>query len=600
MKCNEFEILISDYLDATISPVDKMNFEEHLRACESCNHELSETAKLLEKVSALPLEIAPGTDLWKNVESRILPGKQCDKIYTMNGKDEIEKYRQLKTNRIYKYAVITAIAAILMVVILPALFRHQGELEHIEGKVGPMWKVTRTMGISLISSNLLETTGFLKEGEELETKDSSRAVVEIEGLGTVSLEPNTKIKFLKGDSSEKRISVLYGSIHANIDAKPRTFYVETKSATAIDLGCVYNMSVDTSGDAMLYVQKGSVIWTSNGRESLVPEGKYCMSKTGIGPGTPYRENSSKELKDALLRYDFGHGGSAAVRDILKHAKTPDAVTLINILPRVEDENKSKVYERLNRITPPPRNIPADSIPHLKLDDLCDWAIKLQKQINEEIHEKMQQLQIELKENLHDKIKMEFGDDFNSPEFQKKMEERIESNLDNLDKLEYLDTINVNIEIPMQHLNIQMEKLNEELEKNNEKIQEEMEKLQEHMGKFNYEFQEKWQKKQEEMNEKMREKQEKQMEKQQEHMEKNMERQQEKQQQEIELQQEKQQQEIQRQIDKQMQEQQEKLDKQQQKLDEQQQQKDKEHKDDKDNDGNNDMNNNIVISTESIV
>ena len=333
MKCNEFELLISDYLDGVISPAQKLEFEEHLRGCDNCRNELSETMKLLERVAALPNGIDPPADLWKNIETRIVPSNPVKKIHPMNETPDLNKYRALKSNRIYRYALVTLIAAVILVTFLPALLKNKVSIQQIQNKIVPTWKVTRTMGITLLASNILDKSGLIQEGEELETKDSSGAVIEIDSLGTVTLEPNTKIKFIKSDSSEKRISIIYGSVHAKINAKPRTFFVDTKSATAIDLGCAYNLTVDSGGNAMLYVDSGSVILSSNGRESLVPAGKYCMAKSGIGPGTPYRQNASKEFKDALLSYDFGNGGSEAVNTLLKHAKKTDAVTLINMLAK---------------------------------------------------------------------------------------------------------------------------------------------------------------------------------------------------------------------------------------------------------------------------
>ena len=369
-------------------------------------------------------------------------------------------------------------------------------------------------------------------GDELETKDSSGAVIDVENLGTITLEPNTKIKFIKGDSSEKRISVNYGSIHANINAQPRTFYVDTKSATAIDLGCTYNLSVDTAGDAMLYVHKGSVILSSNNRESLVPEGEYCMSKSGIGPGTPYRGNATKEFKDALLSYDFGGGGSKAVDVLIKHSKKTDAVTLINMLPRIEGASKSKVYERLRIIAPPPPEIADfyysyDSIPYINMKDLHQWIQKLQKEIHDEVQGKMEELQKELKEKLPAEIQKNLGKEYYSPEIENEIMDRVEQSLENmqnmkgLDRLndmqdmqgfEFMDSMANNKYFDNEKFNKQMEKLNEELEKNNEKLQEQMEKLQERMGKMNMNFDYNWQYKGEEMQEKMQEKMQEQQEK----------------------------------------------------------------------------------------
>ncbi|MFI5144516.1 MAG: FecR domain-containing protein, partial [Ignavibacteria bacterium] len=472
------------------------------------------------------------------------------------------------------------------VTFLPALLKNKIQIEQIQNKIVPTWKVTRTMGITLLASNILDKSGLIQEGEELETKDSSGAVIEIDSLGTVTLEPNTKIKFIKSDSSEKRISVLYGSVHAKINAKPKTFFVETKSATAIDLGCAYNLTVDSGGNAMLYVDSGSVILTSNGRESLVPAGKYCMAKSGIGPGTPYRQNASKEFKDALLSYDFGNGGSEAVNTLLKHAKKSDAVTLINMLPRIEGASKGKVYDRLKLIAPPPADFSYDSIPNMNMDDLHEWIEKLQKEIHEEVKIKMDELRKELQENLPGQIHKDIGDEYYSPELEEQIMECIENGLkglnslrsleglkglEKLNELNGLDTLSDNSYFDSEKFSKQMEKMSEELERNNEQIQKNMEKMQEKMQeqqeKMNEKMQEEQEKMGEKMQEKMQEQQEKMIEKQQEEREKILEKQMEER--------EKEQEQRNKELEQQQELRQKELDKQQEIRDKEQQQRDKE-------------------------
>lgn len=604
MKCNEFELLISDYLDGIISPVQKLEFEEHLRGCENCRKELSETMNLMERVAALPQGIDPPADLWKNIESRIVPSNPVKNIHPMNEPQSMEKYRALKSNRLYRFGLIALIAAVILVTFLPALLKNKISIEQIQNKIVPTWKVTRTMGITLLASNTLDNSGLLKEGEELETKDSSKAVIEIDSLGTVTLEPNTKIKFIKSDSSEKRISVIYGSVHAKINAKPRTFFVDTKSATAIDLGCAYNLTVDSGGNAMLYVDSGSVILTSNGRESLVPAGKYCMAKSGIGPGTPYRKNASQEFKDALLSYDFGNGGSEAVNKLLKHAKKTDAVTLINMLPRIEGASKGKVYDRLKVLAPPPADFSYDSIPHMNMDDLHEWIEKLQKEIHDEVKVKMDELRKELQETLPGQIHKDLGEEYYSPELEEQIMEGIENGLkglnslksleglkglEKLNELNGLDTLSDNKYFDSEKFSKQMEKMSEELEKNNEQIQKNMEKMQEKLQEQQEKMIQKQQEQQERMNEKMQEEhekmQEKMIEKQQEEREKILEKQQEQREKELEKQVEMRQKELDKQQEMRDHEQ-ELRDKQQQQRDKEQEQKNKDQ-----NNNNNDLKNN---------
>src|SRR4029079_8727959 len=133
-------------------------------------------------------------------------------------------------------------------------------------------------------------------------------------------------------------------------------------------------SVDKGGDGLLYVRTGKVsLESASGRESVVPEGKFCVTKQDIGPDTPFREDSSPQLKKALMEFDFGNCGGQCIKTILNNSKKTDAVTLVNMMPRVEEQYRTEVYNKVANYCPPPKNVPKDSIPKFKnLEDIDEW------------------------------------------------------------------------------------------------------------------------------------------------------------------------------------------------------------------------------------
>lgn len=59
--CEEYQELISSYIDNELSKEEKENFEAHLSSCPSCEEELARTQKLLNDLRALPqLELPSG------------------------------------------------------------------------------------------------------------------------------------------------------------------------------------------------------------------------------------------------------------------------------------------------------------------------------------------------------------------------------------------------------------------------------------------------------------------------------------------------------------------------------------------------------------
>jgi hypothetical protein len=55
--------------------------------------------------------------------------------------------------------------------------------------------------------------------------------------------------------TDHRLALDHGAIEARIWAPPRLFFVETPSARAVDLGCVYTLEVDRAGAGRLSVPR---------------------------------------------------------------------------------------------------------------------------------------------------------------------------------------------------------------------------------------------------------------------------------------------------------------------------------------------------------
>lgn len=528
MKCNEFEILIDDFIEGLIPSEQKASFEKHMQECSACRKVYADTVKLFELVNGLPKDLTPGHDLWSNIESRISNGK--DKVFSLKSSTTARGYTDTgysdKKNRYFRYAAISLIAAMILVALLPSIFIDR-DTQILNKIIVPYWKVTTVSGTTVSGSGQIGGTDSLKPGDWLETKDSSQAILEVPGLGKVTIEPNTKVHFVKSDTNEHRIALEYGTINADIISKPRTFFVDSKSATAIDLGCSYTYTVKPNGDGVLYVKEGMVALESHGRESIVPAGKFCLAKTGIGPGTPFRENTSAALKEALMKYDFEKGGEKEVETILKNAEKPDVVTLMNLLPRVDEHHKTRVYMVITNYAPAPKNVVRDSIPRLNSKELNEWIQEFQEEWQKEMKENMKKLKEDLKqmnkelqENLS-KIpqgEFQFNYEYNfDEEMQQKIHDNIQKHMEKLENLNEL--IVIPNELIEKTIEESLEKANEDIERNNERIEREMERLQERMERMNEQMRERMERqneREEELKERAKEREERQKEKQEKH------------------------------------------------------------------------------------
>jgi hypothetical protein len=210
----------------------------------------------------------------------------------------------------------------------------------------PAWNVETLAGTPTAGSETITENGKLNVGQFLETDADSRAVIQVANIGQVEVAPNSRVKLVKTNSTEHRLSLEKGVLQAKIFAPPRLFIVDTPSAVAVDLGCEYTLEVDKDGNSKLHVTAGFVALERGGRESIVPAGAVCLTKKGKGLGTPFSVDASAAFQNAVFNFDFQNGGSDSVQTIIKESNVYDAITLWHLLARVPKKEREIVFDKL--------------------------------------------------------------------------------------------------------------------------------------------------------------------------------------------------------------------------------------------------------------
>ena len=222
------------------------------------------------------------------------------------------------------------------------------------------WDVRSLGGLPIVDGAAIARDGRLGIGEWLVTDATSRARIDVGRIGEVDVDPNTRLQLVESRGREHRLSLLRGTIHARIWAPPRFFFVNTPSATAIDLGCAYTLHVDDSGGGLVRVTHGWVGFERDGRESYIPKGAVCATRPRIGPGTPYYEDAPSGYGEALAVIDFSAPmdprRAAALDLVLSRARARDGLTLWHLLVRGSPDERARVYERLASLVPPPPGV----------------------------------------------------------------------------------------------------------------------------------------------------------------------------------------------------------------------------------------------------
>ena len=218
------------------------------------------------------------------------------------------------------------------------------------------WRAERLEGEPLLGSTRISQAVRLPVGGRIETNASSRAKLGIGGVAVIMIAPNSRLRLVRSRLTEERLALERGRISANISAPPRVFLVETPSAVAVDLGCSYTLEVDESGTGLLRVETGWVAFERSGRESIVPAGAVCATRTATGPQTPYYEDSTAAFRRALAAIDAGSGETGDLSTLLSEARRRDGLTLWHLLASGPETDRERVRARLAQLVPPPSGV----------------------------------------------------------------------------------------------------------------------------------------------------------------------------------------------------------------------------------------------------
>jgi hypothetical protein len=363
---------LSAYAHGELSARESERVSLHLRACPACRTEFEEIKLGIRLAESLPKAAAPAS-LWDNIEAELIKKSSARAAGPSRGTDggaRIASGRRFPFFTLFPFFSARPRLALACLLVCASLCG--AGLWTYYRSTRPAWEVARLAGTPLVDSRRIGARGRLAIGEWLETDAGSRAEIKVANIGEVEIEPGTRVRLLETRLTEHRLELERGRISARIWAPPRLFFVNTPSAVAADLGCAYTLEVDDRGRSLLHVTSGWVALELKDRESIVPAGAACATSPETGPGTPFFEDASEALLEALAKFDFESGGRDALDTVLAEARPRDTLTLWHLLPRVAGETRSRVYERLAALVPPPAGVTRDGVLRLDAQELETW------------------------------------------------------------------------------------------------------------------------------------------------------------------------------------------------------------------------------------
>jgi hypothetical protein len=232
--------------------------------------------------------------------------------------------------------------------------------------------VTRLAGLPLVNEQPVKDSARLFPGNWLETDARSGAEIRVANIGEVTVAPRSRLRLVSTGPAGHRLELARGEIQARVLAPPRLFVVDTPSASAVDLGCAYTLTVDDQGNSILRVTRGEVSLEGGGRSAIVVAGTLCQTRPHQPPGTPYSDDAPPAFREALASWDFGSGGEPALHQALSVARKADSVSLWHLLTRVPEGDRPEVYAKLSSFVPPPKSVKPEEVNHLDQRQLDQW------------------------------------------------------------------------------------------------------------------------------------------------------------------------------------------------------------------------------------
>lgn len=236
------------------------------------------------------------------------------------------------------------------------------------------WSLTSVEGAARLDGQAAAAGTRLRGGVTVVTDAASTASLSSDDVGRVVVEPGSRLRLLEG-GSHHRLALDRGSLQAFIVAPPGRFVVETQSATAVDLGCVYRLRVAEDGATWLSVEAGWVGFEFEGLESFVPAGASCRTAPGHGPGLPTYDDAPAAFVRAVEAFDQAVSRSAkadALAHVLGAARTADAFTLWHVVQRVPPDERPGVVTALAARVPLPGGVTRNAVVALDRAALDRW------------------------------------------------------------------------------------------------------------------------------------------------------------------------------------------------------------------------------------
>ncbi len=403
-----FELPVEERIIFILHDIDKYSLEEIAEITRDTDNDINlklEQARkfMIEKVNAKGLsdldykvnlvsqKYEPKPELWSSIYNEI------HKIATKDhkkeeGKENVlnigdakntlsEKFQKLKEEKEKKEVFINptrmtftkgTIYTLVFFVIIVAVFAYLIFLKPQQ------WEVINLSGNPSIKGDrkniVIEKSSTLEVRNILITNNVSKALIKIPGIGEIYLKPGTSVTRTGG---KKELSIGKGTIDIIKKAGSNPLPIQVFSAIVEDYKAGAYSIVKENSEARVYSTGADLIITLKGKKVYILPHYMCEINSDSGPGIPYSLSSSVDYINAI--HNFSEANNERLNIILLLSEKKDALTLFNILLRVNKESREIVINKLNNVVGIPDDVKYNEIANLNEDALQKWLQAIEEQ-----------------------------------------------------------------------------------------------------------------------------------------------------------------------------------------------------------------------------
>jgi hypothetical protein len=189
------------------------------------------------------------------------------------------------------------------------------------------------------------------------------------------IAPGSALTVSESTSKRHRVLLHRGSVSVRVWAPPAALAFRTPAGNVIDLGCVFDLSVDADGTSRLRVDTGWVQMENGWGESLVPAGASSIMTAAARPGVPVFDDAAPEFAAGVRTIE--RDPAAAARNgtldaVLRTARARDVLTLLTLTAVSPASARRPIVDRAAQLLPPPSSVNVSAVVEGNREQLWGW------------------------------------------------------------------------------------------------------------------------------------------------------------------------------------------------------------------------------------